>query len=131
MSEIGKLANQSAGSQRSSESDNVRATPFELLAFVKNIHVPGSGSIAHFLSSPPTFNVSLPRVSLPPRAVLLNWTALPVRAAQAALESWRTGAGIAGQRRGKVVVKTSRELAALLEQVRRPFPRRPPSARAR
>mmetsp|Transcript_504 Transcript_504/g.1078 ORF Transcript_504/g.1078 Transcript_504/m.1078 type:complete len:734 (-) Transcript_504:15-2216(-) len=116
MSEIGKLANQSVGPGRSPESDDTPQSSFEPLAFVRKIHVPGSGSIAHFLSSPPTFNVSLPRLSLPPRAILLNWTGLPLRAAQSAMETWRSGAGMVGQRRGKVVVRTSRELAALLEQ---------------
>lgn len=116
MSEIGKLANQSVGPGKSSESVGfIPQSSFEPLAFVRKIHIPGSSSIAHILSSPPTFNVSLPRLSLPPRAVLLNWTGLPLRAAQ---ETWRSGAGIVGQRRGKVVVRTSRELAALLEQVR-------------
>ena len=111
-SEVVKLGKQSIG--RFSEAGSA---PFEPFAFLRRLHIPGSGSIAHFLNTPPSFNVNIPQVNLPPRAAMLNWTGQPFRVIQSTFENWRRQGTIGSQRRGKVVVRSSRELAALLEQV--------------
>ena len=93
-------------------------TNFEPFAALKRVHIPGSNSFGHFLSSTTSANFSFPKMSFPPRAIVLNWTAQPIRNLQSVVENWRRQGAIASQRRGKVIVRSSRDLAALLEQVR-------------
>jgi hypothetical protein len=113
LAEVGRVGNLSNG-----RGGYEQRFFFEPLAAIKRVHIPGSTTIANILSSPPSVNISFPQVNLPSRAAVANWTAQPVRIFQQTIENWRRQGSLANQRRGKVIVRSSRELATLLEQVR-------------